>query len=217
MNQSNRSSSQVSNSGRVSHTNFIEALKSTGSSIAQDTVKGFTNDVLKGTAKQISQTVFNSSSPDQQTQEQAEPPFNFSEYLQSNEKKVKAQQYVKYEYEQTETVVFNRRQEEVNKKIDQIRIELQQLSKEIVFLDTSTQAVIEQELVDPGTYHLNFFEKLLSFIRHMKKRVVESRHWASLQSQRSQAKSHYWKMANKKVGGTQFSQSQERTVATQTG
>ena len=216
MNQSNRSSNQ-SSFGRSSHSNFIEALKSNGSSIAHDTVKGFKDDVLKGTAKQFTETIFNSSSPDQQTQQQPEKPFNFSEYLQSNEKKVRSQQYVKYEYEQSETVIFNRRQEEVNKKIDQIRIELKQLAKEVVFLDQSTQAVIEQELVDPGSYHLNFFEKLLVFIRHMKKRVVESRHWASMQSQRSQAKSHYWKMANKKVGGTKFSQSQERTLATQTG
>ena len=208
--------SSKNSSNKVSHVNFIEALKSTGASIAQDTAKGFTNDFLKGTAKQFTETIFNSSSQPTQPQPDQEN-FDFQEYLQSSEKRTRAQDRVKYEYEQSETVIFNRRQEEVNQKIEQIRLELKSLAKEIVFLDQSTQSAIEEELVEPGTYHLNFFEKLISFIRTMRKRVAESRHWAAMQSQRSQTKSYYWKMSNKKAGGTMFSQSQERTVATQTG
>lgn len=201
---------------KVSHANFIEALKSSSSGIAKDSIKGFSQDFVLGTAKQVGDTLLNTNQSKTPNQENPDP-FNFAEYLHSSEKSIRSQDRVKYEYERQETVIFNRRQEEVNHKIDQIRVELKRLAKEIVYLDQSTQAVIAQEIKNPGTYHLNFFEKLLSFLQYMRKRVVESRHWASLQNQRSATKSYYWQMSNKKVGGTKFMLSQERTLATQTG
>lgn len=212
-NRTNQPKTQASN-----HANFIEALKANTASIATDTANGYIDDFLVGTAKQIGSTLLNrqpttsSSSQDQD--------FNFEEFLHQNERDQalrQGHQQVKTEYEQTETVIFNRRKQEVDGKIESIRIELQKLATEIVHLDQSTQAVIAQEVVDPGTYHLTFFEKLLNLISHLRKRVAESRNWAALHNQRSTTKSYYWKQANNKVGGTKFMLSQERTLATQTG
>jgi hypothetical protein len=206
--------------GMASHANFIEALKSAGTGMAKDTAKSFKQDLIKGSANQMMDTLFNTNQGGVNqngagTGEQ--PPFDFAEYLKASEHRTRAQERVKYEYEHSETIVFNQRKQEVEKKIDQIRIEIKKIARGIVGLDQSIQAVIQQEVTNPGTYHLNFFEKLLSFLQYMNKRVTESRHWASMHSQRSQTKSYYWSMAGKKKGGTMFSMSQERTVATQSG
>ena len=214
-NNSKSTSNKQTQQRRASHTNFIEALKSTGSSIVKDTAKSFKDDLVVGGGKQMVDSIFNTNQNTQAKDQQ--PDFNFNEYLRSNERRTKAHQQVKYEYEQQETVIFNRRQEEVDKKISEIKVELKKIQAGLDVIDTSTQTVINQEIVNPGTYHLNFFEKLLKFLQHMRKRVVESRHWHSINSQRSTTKSYYWKQANNKIGGTKFMLSQERQVATQTG
>ncbi len=200
----------------TSHANFIEALKSTGSSLVTDTVHGISQDLIAGTTQQTLDTIFNTNSVTPSNTEN-QPPFDFSEYLKSSEAQIRAQEKVKYEYERQETVIFNRHQQEIDQKINHIRAEIQKIAQEVVSLDQSIQTVIHQEITHPGTYHLNFFEKLLSFLQILRKRVTESRHWASLQSQRIHAQSYYWHMANQKVAGTKFLLSQERTVATQTG
>ncbi len=202
--------------GFNSHANFIEALKSSGGNIIKDTAKSFKDDLIKGTASQMVDTIFNTNQKSDQQENQPQP-FNFSEYLKSGENRGRQKERIKYELEQTETVIFNRRKQEVDQKIETIRIELKSLATEIVHLDKSIETAISQEITDPGTYHLNFFEKLISFLKNTRKRVVESRNWAALHNQRSTTKSYYWKMANKKKGGTKFSLSQERQVATQTG
>jgi len=216
---SNKTNTTQKSKGAYSnHVNFIEALKSTGSNLVTDTVKGIKNDVIKGTGQQIVDSLFNTnSSGNSQPDEKPDSPFNFSEFMHSSEQRTRAQDRVKYEYEQQETIIFNRRQEEVNKKIEEIKIELRRISETLGVIDNSVKTVIAQEEVNPGTYHLNFFERLLVFLQHMRKRVTEARNWAAMHQQRTQTKSYFWKQSNKKVSGTKFMLSQERQVATQTG
>jgi len=214
--QTLQTSPQNNRASHSQHANFVEALKSAGGGIAKDATKGFVQDFLLDTPGQMADSFFGSSPSSSQPNEQAQP-FDFTEYLKSHESRTRSQERVKYEYQNTETVIFNRRQQEVEDRIKSIQLEIKKITKEIVHLDQATQAAAFQEIAKPGTYHLNFFEKLLSFLVTLRKRVVESRHWASLHQQRQQAKSYYWHMSQQKVGGTGFSMSQERALATQTG
>mgnify|MGYP001239155055 CR=1 FL=1 len=215
-NNSNNQGKKASN-GYANHTNFIEALKSAGGSIASNTVKSVKEDLIQGTGRQMVDSIFNTSSQSNNQPDSFEQPFNFSEYLDSGEARVRAQERVKYELDQTETIIFNRRQEEVKKQIENIQDELKRIAREILALDKSTQTSIFEEIKRPGIYHVNFFEKLLFYLRQLRKHVNEARHWANIQGQRTQAKSYYWQQSNNKVGGTKFSLSQERQLSTQTG
>lgn len=196
------------------HANFIEARQG----IVKDTAKSLKDDLIKGTANQMVDTIFNRGSQENSENENKES-FDFNEFMHSSEAANKQRHFdrVKYEYDQVETVIFNRRQQEIEKKIEQIQLELKNLAHEVVVLDETTQTVIQQEIVDPGVYHLNFFERLLNFVVQLRKRVAESRNWAALHQHRGKAKSYFWQQSNKKVGGTKFMLSQERQVATQTG
>lgn len=215
---SNSNSNHLPNPGQYAqshHANFIEALKSTGGAFATDVGRAIKEDVIDGSINQTVDSVFGTNSLPPKEQ-----PFDFNEYLNSGEniqRKLQHQQ-VQQEYEQSEVIIFNRRKEDVNRRIEEIKVELKRIAQEIVVLDQTTETVIEQEEIDPGIYHLSFFERLASFLRQVRKRVVESRHWAAMHQHRSQAKSsYYWHQANQKVGGTKFLLSQERQVATQTG
>ena len=199
--------------------NFIEALKDASAGIAKNTARGLSHDLIGGVAGQAVDTLFGASAPQNPQPNEQQDPFNFEELLRQNEASHRRQlqhQEVQRTYESKQVEVYNQRQREVDQKIQAVRVELQKLAREVINLDTSTQTAIREEITDPGTYHLNFFEKLLSAIKFLRKKVVESRHWAAMHQER-RAKSYYWQQANSKVSGTKFMLSSERSVVTQTG
>ncbi len=106
--------------------------------------------------------------------------------------------------------------EEVNLKqqIDAVRAELKALAASIKSLNQEVQKTIIEAPVVPGIYHLNFFEKLKSFLQILREQIDDSRTWLSLQNNRKK-KQGYWGMYKKH--GTSFGLSSERTMATQAG
>lgn len=102
----------------------------------------------------------------------------------------------------------------IKDRVQDIMNELKMLAKssktmEVIFKQVAT----EQMPVNPGQYHINFFEWLLVVIKNARRKIDEGASWlAMFSSKKSQKK--YWNMAKKH--GTTFSLSSERTVATQT-
>ncbi len=104
---------------------------------------------------------------------------------------------------------------ELNTKVSEIIIELKKLAKSSKELEiTFREITVEQKPVNPGKYHLNFFEWMLSTIRSARMKIEDSRSWASLFASKK-AKKEYWSLF--KRHGTSFGLSGERIVATQTG
>jgi hypothetical protein len=206
---------------QVSHANFIEALKSAGGAQVSDIKRGVTQDLIGGMGKQIGDTIFNRNSSSSVLSEQQadQNPFDFGEFLHSNDNKEQRPQFSAsiQEIKSRETVLYNSRQEEVDKKIAQLQHEIQLLAKEIVHLDQDIQTAVAQRIPNGGIAHINYLEKLITFISQLRKNVAKSRNWAMLANQRNGAKSYFWNNANQKIGGTSFSQSQERSVAISTG
>jgi hypothetical protein len=50
---------------------------------------------------------------------------------------------------------------------------------------------------NPGVYHINFFEKLLSFMQSFRKKIDEASIWLGTQNKRAEKK-NYWSMYKKK-------------------
>lgn len=103
----------------------------------------------------------------------------------------------------------------LERRIQEIMVELKKLANssqelQVVF----RQVTIEKTPVNPGQYHLNFFEWVLSVIRSARLKVDESKTWLALFASK-RAKRSYWAMFKKH--GTTFGLSHERVVATQTG
>ncbi len=100
-------------------------------------------------------------------------------------------------------------------KIQEIIVELKRLTKSSKVLEIEfREATIEQRIVNPGKYHVSFFEWLLTIVKTARIKVEDSGAWLSM-FQSKKTKRQYWNMFKKH--GTTFGLSNERVVATQTG
>ncbi len=102
----------------------------------------------------------------------------------------------------------------VKTQLDAVRAELSALAQSLKNLNTDVERAIVETPVDPGIYHVNFLERLRSFIKLLREQVDDSRTWLTVSSKR-QKKMAFWGLYKKH--GTQFGLSSERTVSTQAG
>ncbi len=105
--------------------------------------------------------------------------------------------------------------QEIEIKLQEILIEIKQLANSSGELKEKVEIItIEQMGEDPGKYHLNFVEQVLAWIRDARMNVEDSLAWFHALRSKKAAR-QYGVMAKK--GGTSFTLSNERTIATQTG
>ncbi len=114
-----------------------------------------------------------------------------------------------------EFLVFSQKEETRRKEIITLQEELQKLVEEIQDVSQEVDTAVSQQLVNPGIYHANFFDKLRQLIKLLRQRVHDSRTWLATFNQRAQAKLGYWGQVQ--TSGTKFMLSQERYMVTQTG
>ncbi len=104
----------------------------------------------------------------------------------------------------------------VRQQLDAIRAELKALAQSVQSLNAEVKnAVLSADPTNPGVYHVNFYEQLISFIKAIRMQVEDSRTWLAVSNQRKSKKMGYWGMYKKH--GTTFGLSTERTLATQAG
>jgi len=89
-------------------------------------------------------------------------------------------------------------------KIGKLRVQLQALISEIAKIAVGTQSLAKevniavlQVPVEPGIYHINFFEKLLSFAQSFRNKIEEAAVWLGATNKRAEKK-NYWSTYKKK-------------------
>lgn len=89
-------------------------------------------------------------------------------------------------------------------KIGKLRVQLQALMSEVAKLAEATQGLAKEAEeatllapVNPGIYHINFFEKMIGFLQSFRKRIEESGTWLQSTNKRAEKK-NYWAMYKKK-------------------
>lgn len=116
---------------------------------------------------------------------------------------------------QGDRIIMRKDTKQIEGKMEDILVELKRLTDASEELKVEFREVsIEQRMVNPGKYHLNFFEWILSTIRLARMKIEDSGAWLSA-FQNKKSKRQYWAMFKKH--GTTFGLSNERVVATQTG
>lgn len=103
---------------------------------------------------------------------------------------------------------------ETRQQLEMIRTELKSLIASLKNLHTEVQSAVSQDVVNPGIYHLNFYEQLRTFIKVLREQVEDSRTWLASFNTRKK-KMGYWGMYKKH--GTTFGLSNERSLATSAG
>lgn len=101
------------------------------------------------------------------------------------------------------------RQEEitqVDKKTNELRIQLKAVQEEILVLAEGTKDLADetqiaamQAPIEPGIYHVIFFEKLLDFVKSFRKKIENASIWLHSTNKRA-AKKNVWGAKYKKHG-----------------
>ena len=183
---------------------LLEALRGFGGettkTFEQDFFKKLPEDFLKQTGLR--------------PQDQQKPYSEELRYREENEQwqsKLRQSEVVRHQ----EKLVFSSRDQETKKQVTVLLQEVKKLSGAVQNLDKKIQVAAIQAPVEPGIYHVNFFEKLISFIRMLTRKVEDAAVWSSAHASKGKKRSHYW--GKVKESGTKFMLSQERYMATQAG
>lgn len=190
--------------------NFAEALMEIGGQ-AVSQAKNVASGVLSGSLDSLTGN-YPSGSADHMPNSQSD----FERALREQEEQFKREQArLQRHREVIATPIFNRQEEETKKQIEVLQDELKKLAQEIGKMESSVNRAIKEEVVEPGTYHVNFFVKLREFLVQLRKKVTESQDWLAASYQRKQKKNVFW--GGVKKSGTKFMLSQERYMSTQAG
>jgi hypothetical protein len=118
------------------------------------------------------------------------------------------------EIQPAQKVIFHE-DPQIKQQLEAVRAELQALVKSVHMLNTEIHKAVVETPVDPGVYHVTFYEKLRTVLRMLREQIDDSRTWLALSMQRKQKKLGYWGMFKKH--GTSFGLSNERSLATSAG
>ena len=197
----NSSSGSSRRKNRTKQTNFLESLREIGDSTT-DSIK---NDLLAETSKDFARQMFGIQPPQHHTGE-IEPggSIEINDVFSGK---------AETEKQLNKQISFERklRQEEkelLEKKSNDLRLELQAIIQEVTLLTQTTQEITEevqiaamQAPVEPGVYHVIFFQKLLEFLKSYRQKVEEAAIWLHTSNKRAQKK-NYW--AKYKKHGSKF-------------
>lgn len=183
------------------HTSVLESLKDLGDNTASSVKK----DLLEGASQDILRQILGETRPQKATGEiKPGESIEFNELLAgTHEEKQKEKRKASVE---KQLLVEEKRR--VEKKKEELKVQLYTLQQEVAKLAESTQELGEetkiaamQAPVEPGVYHLVFFEKLLEFIRSFRKKIQNASLWMQATNKRAEKK-NFW--AKYKKHGSKF-------------
>ena len=203
--------SQPNNKKRksVNPKNFLEALRNLSEGVADSAVHDVAEGVAKTAVDQLTGRKAGELKPNQ--------ALDIEKATQEDSREKLAQVFQRefLDIRRQEKLVYSREQQETKLQIAAILDELKKLASSTKNLAQEVEIASKQVPVEPGVYHLNFFEKLRETILLFKKRIQESTTWLAAFNQRAKRRSYYWQQVKK--SGTKFMLSQERYMSTQAG
>lgn len=193
--------------------NPIEALLSIGSDV-KDSVK---NDFGKASVDDARTQIFGTETKQESHGGDLEPGHEIS--LEKAKHEVHQLTEMGHEFAQ-EIIHAGKRasvenSREVQVKIQEILIEIKQLANSTKDLQAEIEVIsVEQNTKNAGTYHVNFLEQMVSFLRDLRMNVDDSLTWFSTLRSKKAAR-QYGVLAKKH--GASFTLSHERSAVTQSG
>jgi len=189
--------------------NFLETLRNLGEGIVDSTV----NDVIKGLPQEAVNQIMGKKSGELKAGEELDFKKLTSEKKTENLPTSFSQDFLDIHHQ--ERIIWKQEEEKVNFQITATLEEIKKLSTATKNLAKEAKVASEQAPVNPGEYHISFFDKLRQTLILIRKRIENSTTWLEAFNQRTKKRNFYWAQVRKV--GTKFMLSQERYMATQVG
>lgn len=193
--------------------NFLEALRGLGDGFVDSTVNDLGGGLVKDAFGQIT---------GQKSSGELKPDQSFDLQKAKNEARKEKADHTSREFYQDyldlrkqERLVYSHVEQDTKLQIAAVLEELKKLALSTKGLAKQVDIAVQQVPVEPGSYHLNFFEKLRESLILLRKRLDESATWLAAFNQRSKRRNYYWGQFKK--SGSKFLLSQERYMSTQAG
>ena len=184
---------------QIKHTSVLEGLKDVGGS----TAKSLKKDVLQGTSQEfLNQLLGRKYGTARSGEISPGEILEFDEVLSGRHEetlKLKKQIALERKLREEEKVRIEKKSNELRLQLNVIIQEVSLLSQTTQELTQETQIAAMQAPIEPGVYHVIFFEKLLEFIKSFRKKIEEAKVWLHASNNRAQKK-NYW-ARYKKHGG----------------
>jgi len=200
--------------GLLNQANPLESLKDIGSG----TIKSLKEDLLSQAPKDFIDQILGPRPRNFSGEIIAGESLEVSEVLSGeHEEKLKLRHQL-----HLERTLRIEEKENIDKKTNELRIQLSSIQNEILELAQGTQDLAEetqiaamQAPVEPGIYHILFFEKLLEFVKSFRKKIEEASVWLHATNKRA-AKKNAWG-ANYKKHGAKYLLSGEHYISRSAG
>lgn len=187
------SNSQGKKQNKAKYTNVLESLKSIETNI-KDTIK---EDVFAGMQRDVVDQIFgpeNVPNGNKSGTLEAGESLRIEEVLSGERESIEKQRKQVY----VERRLLEEERIRVQEKTNELRMQLKVIMDEVVVLSESTQELGDevrlaamQAPIEPGEYHIAFFERLLDFIKSFRKKIQNASVWLQASNKRAQKK-NYW-------------------------
>ncbi len=117
----------------------------------------------------------------------------------ADEEKLRKQLALERRIRQEEQSLVERKSNELRIKLHAIMEEIRLIAQVTPELTQEVQIASMQAPIEPGIYHLHFFERILEFIKSFRKKIEDASVWLNSLNKRVQKK-NYWALY-KKHGG----------------
>lgn len=111
--------------------------------------------------------------------------------------------------------VFSSKEKETARRIEQLKQDLKQLSKQVKNLDSNITKAISAPVVEVGEYHITYLQHLKDIIHTLTLKASQANSWLELFNSRSKKVGFYWSQAKNR--GSSYTLNNERSVATSIG
>ena len=120
--------------------------------------------------------------------------------------------------QQEAKILFDQRQKELTKALEELRKEIASLAKSTDHLEKSIENVAITEIAEVSEYQVNFFIRIRNFIANVRQNISEAALWVQAFAAKKKKKNYFWNTAkNKKKGGDAFMFSDESGVSRSIG
>ncbi|HSW96719.1 MAG TPA: DUF5660 family protein [Candidatus Saccharimonadales bacterium] len=198
--------------------NPVETLNKVGSAVANYTKEETKTNMKKFWEQLLGVGEYGKTTPQQGDMTEGQAIF-FQQQQQQEQIQQEAKPAIRAAYDHAGEIIrvgeTNKQEtQQLQSKLNEIIGELQRLATVSVILEKEVIEATGQTIVNPGKYHLNFFEWLLIEIQQARIQVEDAGTWLATVSSKNGKKKNYWSMYKKH--GTKFGLSGERSVSTQT-